>query len=200
MGIVGVVLGYVGILLGPVAVALGVIGYRNTTEDPTLPGRTTALVGSILGGVAVVTGIASLILFFWVWNWTWSTAGDDFVRSLDETARELEGDPFGRSIPDDVQITADCVVTEDNLVRAEGTLTNTGSERRSFDIEVEVHSGSEIHGYTNAEVDDVAPGETVSWKTYDSEGYAPSTHDPNAGPVPQLECEVDNVDERFVTP
>ncbi|MEZ5170860.1 MAG: FxLYD domain-containing protein [Acidimicrobiia bacterium] len=201
VGIIGILLGYVGILLGPVAIGLGVVGYRKAAEDPTLPGRTPALVGSILGGVAIVTGVASAVLFFWMWDSFWDEAGENVFTALDESAQELDASQSRTPMASDVLYTVECAPGDDGYTHVEGTLTNTGDDTRSFEIEIEVGDPDGGRAFPTAPVDDVAPGETADWRA--SSGVlvdeAPSL-DPNVGVVPQPTCEVVDVTERSVTP
>ncbi|MEZ5171914.1 MAG: DUF4190 domain-containing protein [Acidimicrobiia bacterium] len=201
LGVVGIVLPNFGFALGPPAIVLGVTGYRRTTEDPALPGRTKAIVGSILGGLATVIGLAFCVAVVWIFATDTDESSDDASATHDQTAQAVDRPPSPRGHKVDYSHTVDCIPGDDGFARVEGTLTNNGDDRRSFDIELEVGSVDGRRTFPSAQVDDVAPGETVEWATTSSAlmEEVPNA-DPNAGVVARPTCRVADVRERSVTP
>ncbi len=150
VGIVSVVL--CGVFLpGLVAIGLGIAGMAKAGK---LGGakKGQALAGLILGVLSIAIGVGAWALFVSAADRTGEAIGD----AVDEA--------LGSADPDTFEIKIDrCELDRGGAAVAEGTIENTASDTRNFEVEVEFVQQGEVVDTGTKVAFDVAPGDSQSW-------------------------------------
>ncbi|MFN0026400.1 MAG: FxLYD domain-containing protein, partial [Acidimicrobiales bacterium] len=92
-----------------------------------------------------------------------------FVSLADKTGEAIGDavdDAFGAADPDTFEVKiASCESDREGAVLVEGTIENTASDTRNFQVEVEFVQQDEVVDSGIAQVLDVAPGDRQPWTT-----------------------------------
>lgn len=157
LGIVGVVFGLIPVLFlialacGTLAVIFGGVAWNNARHGANKKGMSIA--GVVLGAVALVLGVAGIILI------------DDAVNDLEDDLDEAFDDAFGPASPNDYDIAIEeCDRDELGYGTAAGTIRNQSAELASFAVTVNFvdAEGTRVaDGFTF--VNDLARGRSARW-------------------------------------